>query len=142
MVNDLKGSHARRPLPPIKSSHQLSTTIENLLDENSDNSDHPTNTRNKHSGIRSPLCFHTNRSKRVPRFKLFPKRKSSFNQPTNDGNTTDNTSIFPISALPHYLTVNLKPKDYPLNTPSDNYDSESPVKVYSKTNYPFRPPYF
>ena len=38
MANDLKDSHARRPLPPIKSSHQLSTIIENPLDESFDNS--------------------------------------------------------------------------------------------------------
>ena len=78
----------------------------------------------------------------MTRFSLFPKRKSSFNQPTNDDNTTDKTSTLPISTVPHFSTVNPIPKDYPLNSPSDNNDSESRVKVYSKTNNLFPEPSF
>ena len=123
----------------------MSTIIETPLDESSDNSDDPTITQIKPSGIVSPPPFYTKRAKPIPkmtRFKLFPKRKSSFNQPTRNGNSSDNTSTLPFSTLPHYSTVNPNPNDYPLNTTSDNNDSERPVKVYSKTNYPFAPPSF
>ena len=47
MINDLEDSHTRRPLPPIKSSHQLSTIFENSLDDSSDNSDDTINTFKK-----------------------------------------------------------------------------------------------
>ena len=47
-----------------------------------------------------------------------------------------------MSTLPHYSTVNPNLNGYPLNTPFDNNDSESPVKVYSKTKYFFPPPSF
>ena len=100
LVKDLKDSNARRPLPPVKFSHQLSTIIENPLDESSDNSDDQTNTSYKPSGIISPPPFYTKRPTRIPkmtRFELFPKRKSSFNQPTNNDNTTDKTSSLQIS---------------------------------------------
>ena len=78
MVNDLIDSHARRPLPPIKDSRQLSTIIENPLDEPSNNSDDPTNPANKRSGIISPSPFNTKPPKRISKmtgFKLFPQRK-------------------------------------------------------------------
>ena len=41
MINNLKGSHTRRPIPLIKSSHKLSTGFENALDDSTDNSDDP-----------------------------------------------------------------------------------------------------
>ena len=68
------------------------------------------------------------------KFKLFQICKSSFIQPTNNDNTADNARTSPISTIPHYSTVNPSHNDYPPNTPSDNNDSESPVKVYFKTN--------
>ena len=63
----------------------------------------------------------------MTRFKLFPKRKSSFNQHANNGNTTDNTSTLPVSTLPHYSSVNPNTTEYPLKTLSDKR-----VKVLSK----------
>ena len=95
MVNDLKDSHARRPLPPNKSSHQLSIIIENPSNESPDNSDDPTHTPSKPSGFLSPPFFHTKGPKRNPKmtqYKLFPKRKSSFKQSTKNDITTYNTS--------------------------------------------------
>ena len=63
MVNDLKDSHTKRPLPPNRSSHQLPTITENRLDESSDNSDDPTNTANNPSGVISPPPFYKKRPK-------------------------------------------------------------------------------
>ena len=57
MINDLRDSHTQRPFLPIKSSHQLSTIIENPLDDSSDNSDDQTNTSNKPSRNISPTPF-------------------------------------------------------------------------------------
>ena len=70
----------------------------------------------------------------MTRFQLFPKRKSFFNQSTDNDNTVNKISTLPLSTLPHYSTVNPNPNDYPLNTPSDNSDSERSVNVHSKTN--------
>ena len=79
MMNDLEDSHARRPLPPIKKVHQLSTIFENPLDESSYNSDDPKNNANEPSGIISPPFFYAKRPKKIPKMtqiKIFPKRKA------------------------------------------------------------------
>ena len=112
---DLKDSHARRPLPPMKSSH-LSTIIENPLDHSSDNSNDPTNTSNNPSRIISPPPFYTKRKRpkrlsKMTRFKLFPNRKSSLYQFTNNVITAVNTSPSQDSILPWYSTVNSNPND-------------------------------
>ena len=113
------------------------------MDESSDNSDDPANLSYKPPGISSPTSFYTKRPKRITRMtriKILPIRKSAFNRSTNNDKTTHNTSTLQISTLPYYSTVNSNPNDYPIKTPTDDNDSESPVKVNSKTNYPFPPP--
>ena len=144
-MNDLNDSHARRSLPPIKTSHQLSTIIENPLHDSSDNSDDPPNTPKNffwYYLITTVLYKTSKTNSMVTRFKVFRKRIIFFNQSTNIDNTTHITSTLPTSKLPLYSTLNSNPNDYPLNIPTVENDSESPVKVYSKTNYAFPPPSF
>ena len=131
MINDPKESHTRRPLPPIQSSHQRPTVIENPLDNSSDNSDDPTNTSNKHSRIILPPPFYTKRPKRLPnmtRLKVILKRKKLLYLFTNKDNKTANTSALKDSILPCYSTVNPNPNDYPLNS-----QSLMKMKVLSKS---------
>ena len=111
------------------------------MDESSGISDDPTNTPNKPSAIVLPSLFYTKRPKTTPkitRFILFSKRKRSFIQSTNNDKNSNNSSL-QVSTIPHYSTVNSNSNDYPINTLSVNNDNESPVEVYSKSNYPFPP---
>ena len=78
MIKNLNGSHARIPLPPFESSHQLSTIIENPLDESSDTSDDSTITPNKPCGICSPPPLYTIRLKRNPKMTQFNLFSPSF----------------------------------------------------------------
>ena len=71
MINDIKDSHTRQPLPPNKSSHQVSTIIKNPLDHSSANSDDPTNTSKNASRIISPLPFYSKRPRRLSNMTRF-----------------------------------------------------------------------
>ena len=66
-VNDIDDAHTQRPLPLNKSSQPLplSTLNEHPLDESFDNSDDPTITSTKLSGMILPPHFLTKRSKRI-----------------------------------------------------------------------------
>ena len=139
-VNDLNIASPKRPLSLIQSSQfPLSTISENPLDESPDNSDDPINPTNKPSRIISPPYFYTKRPKRIPKvtkFKLFSKRKrSEEDEQTDSDNSITKTSPLTNSTLPQYSTVKSDSNYYPLNTTFANNDNESPVKVYSKTNY-------
>ena len=115
------------------------------ITESSDNSDDPTNPSGKPSRNTPLPLSYTKRTQRIPkmtRFKFFPKRKRSFDQQTNNSNTTSNTSLLPNFTLPQYSTVNPHSHDYSFNTTSVNDENYNPVKVYLKTNYPFTPPSF
>ena len=70
----------------------------------------------------------------MTRIKIFPKRKSSSNQSTNNVITTVNTSPSQDSILPCYLTVNSNPNEYPSNSQSVIDENESPVLSKSMHN--------
>ena len=85
----------------------------------------------------------------MTRFKLFSKRRP-FPQPkVNHKTSTFLSSPEQHPTLPKYSTVNTTQNDN-LVTPNDNLgnntlvnaDTDSPIKVYSKANYPFPPPSF
>ena len=78
----------------------------------------------------------------MTKFEFFSNQKRSFIQQTNNDNYITNTLPLSNSTLPHLSPNNSKSNYYPLNTTSANNDIESPVKVYSKSNYPFTPPSF
>ena len=83
----------------------------------------------------------------MSKFKLFPKRQQ-VSQPT----INHRTSTLPSSpeqhpTLPNYSTATTTQNDN-LVTPNNNLvnntlvstDADSPIKIYSKINYPFPPP--
>ena len=82
----------------------------------------------------------------MPKFKLFPKRHH-FPHPK----TTLHTSTLPFSSeqhpsLPNYSNENSHPNDT-LITPHDTLtnapvtsNTDTPIKIYSRVNYPFPPP--
>ena len=162
MVNDLNHTPHKKP--------KLTLSTSKSLDNFSDNSDHffanELNSINNPTGISSPLVcfcpflvcsslpvcfFYTERPNklRLARFILFPKR-----QPLSQPTINYRTSTLPPSqeqhpTLPYYSTANTTQNDN-LTTQNDtlldhtsvNDDTDSPIKVYSKTNYPFPPPSF
>ena len=100
------------------------------------------------TGITSPPPFYTKRPKKLhlPKFKLFPKRHH-FSHPK----TILQTTPLPFSpdqhpSLPHYTNNHSHPNDN-LATPHDistnipvTSDTDTPIKIYSRINYPFPPP--
>ena len=143
-MNDIKSSHFGSPLQPIKISRQQSTTNENPLHESSDSSDDPANTPKNLLEL-----FHHHLSiqnfQKIPtmtRFKIFPQRKINFFQSTKNKNNTSNTSSLHVTPLSHYSTTISNSNETPSNTSSSKDMNESPVKLYSETNYPFPPPFF
>ena len=135
MVNYLKNARSKR-LP--KSSHHLPNITENPIDESSLNPNDTTNIASNPTGITSPPPFYTKRPKRISkitRFEFLPKRKQ---YPTHKLQPKSNT----LSSLPHYSSVTTNPSDYPLNASSVEWEMDTPVRIYSKTNYSFPPPSF
>ena len=151
MINDLKEAPSKkRALDQNKTS--LSIITENPLDQSSINSDHASDnlplspTRNhdtqNSNGIISPPPFYTKRSTgklpKMPKLKFLPKCKS-YNTITID-NSKPVTQSMSHPSLPHYTNVTSKSDSYELNSTSlDNTETETPVKIYSKTNYLFPP---
>ena len=135
MVNDPKKTHHQ------KSTSLLKTSIS--LDDFTDNS---TNLINNQTGITSPPSFYTKRPTKLhmTRFKLFPKRRPFLQSKTNH-----RISPLPVSheqhpTLPNYSTTtstqqdnSTTPTDNFFNNTLDNPVTDTPIKVYSKTNYPF-----
>ena len=145
MVHDLN-THHKKP--------ELELHASNLLDNFSDNldnfSDYPTNLFNNPTGITSPPLFYTKRPNilRMTRFKLFPNSQQ-FSQPKYNYRSSLPSSSAQHRTLSNYSTANTTQNDN-LVTPYDNlvdntpvkYDTDSPIKVYFKTNYPLTPPSF
>ena len=140
MVNDLIDTHHHKPLLPL----QTSKSLDNF-------SDNPTSLIIIHTGITSPPPFYTKRPNKLhmTRFKLFPKRR-----PFLQSNINHRISPLPSSqeqhpTLPNYSTNNATQRDN-LTTPTDNLvkntlvnpDTDIPIKVCFRTNYPFPPPSF
>ena len=74
----------------------------------------------------------------MTRFKFLPKRKPYSNQTSHNVHSKPNTQ----SSLPHYSPVTTNPNDYTLTTSSVVCEMDTPVRIYSKTNYSFPPPSF
>ena len=137
MVNDLHNTQnekSKNSLFKSKSLDHLSDTSVNLIN-------HPT-------CITSPPPFYTKRPNKLhlPKFKLFPKRHY-FSHPK----TTPQTTTLPFSpdqppSLPHYSNNHSHPNDN-LATPHDTStdipvtsNTDTPIKIASRINYPFPPP--
>ena len=138
MVNDLKNVRSKTS---SKGSNQLSPVTENPLDESSFNPNDTTRISSNPTGITSPPPFYTKRSNRVSkmtRFKFLPKRKQHSNHTPPNTQSQSNTQ----SSLPHYSSVTTNPNDYRLNISLVDGEMNTPVRIYSKTNYSFPPPSF
>ena len=140
MVNDLRDTHHQKPTLPLKTSKSL--------DNSPDNS---TKSINNHTGITSPPPFCTKRPNKlhISRYKSFPKRRPFLQSKINH-----RTSPLPASqeqppTLPNYSTTNTTQHEN-LTTPTDIlltntlviFDTDTSIKIYSKTHYPFPPPSF
>ena len=137
MVNYLNDTQNKKPKNPLLKSKSLDNF-----------SDTSTNLINHSTGITSPPPFYTKRPDKFPmsKFKLFPKRHR-FSHPK----TTFQTSTLPFSSdqhpsLPNYSNTNSHPNDN-LSTPHDalpnvtvTSNTDTPIKIYSRVNYPFHPP--
>ena len=136
MVNGLHDTQDKKPKNPIlksKSLDHLSDTSTNLI--------------NLSTGITSPPPFYTKRPKKlqIPKFKLFPK-KHHFSHPkvTFQPSTLPSSDQHP--SLPNYSTTNSHPNDNlatlhdTLILTSVTSNTDTPIKIYSRVNYPFPPP--
>ena len=153
MENDLNDNHHHKPKLALKGSKSPAIThvIDNPLDDFS-NSDDQTNPITTPTGITSPPPFHTkrpNKFKNMAQFKSIPKRKQNPHPKSNQNTSRLHSSPVQNPTLPNYSTPNdtttpvtTTPNDYSLDNTSANTDNDSPVKIYSKTNYPFPPPSF
>ena len=155
MINDLKDAPSnKRALDPnkISSNLPLSTIPENPLGHTSFNSDYPSDNRQlspnrnndiqSSNGIISPLTFNTIRPTRklpeMSKLKFLPKRKSYITIIID--NSKPVTQYMPHPSSPQYINVTSKSDTYQLNSiPLDNTETETPVKIYSKTNFSFPP---
>ena len=137
IVNDLNETQNKKP----KNTLLKSKSSDNFFDTS-------TNLINHSTGITSPPLFYTKRPKKLqmPNFKIFPKRHL-FSHPK----TTLQTSTLPFSSeqhpsLPNYSNKHSHPNDN-LATPHDTLTNapvtsktDTPIKIYSRVNYPFPPP--
>ena len=79
----------------------------------------------------------------MTRLILIPKRKQSLPRKTNHRTSLTLHSLPGQNPnLPNYLNVSTTPNDYIVDNTPVNNEYDSPVKVYSKTTYPFPPPSF
>ena len=136
MVNDLNDTQNRKP----KNTLLKSKSLDNL-------SDTSTSLINNSTGITSPPPSYTKRPIKfqLSNFKLFTKT------PFSPPKTTLQTSTLPFSSeqhtsLPNYSNQNLHPNDN-LATPHDTLtiapvtsNTDTPIKIYSRVNYPFPQP--
>ena len=138
MIYDLKNTRSKSS---SKSSHQMPNITDNPVDESSFNPNGTTGISSNPTGITSPPPFYTKRPNRISkmtRFKFLSKRKPYSNQTSHNVHSKSNTQ----SSLPHYSPVTTNPKDYTLTTSSVDCEMDTPVRIYSKTNYFFPPPSF
>ena len=156
MVNDLKDSPSKNAFLSSKTSSKfpMSTITENALDQSSINSDYPSDnlqispSRHLIHKTQTGLYFQH-------RFILnvlhanYPKCQNlnSFqnaNPIIRSLLTTQKpvTSSMSHPSLPHYSRVTPKSDTSPSNsTTLDSHETETPVQIYSKTNF-FSPPSF
>ena len=133
MVNDLKNARSKKSL---KNSNHLPNIFENPLDESSLNPHDTTGICSNPTGITSPPPFYTTRPNRISkttRFIFLTKRKQYSNQKLN----TDQSKSTTLSSLTHYSFVTTNPNDYPLNTSHVDCETDTPVRIYSKTKTSF-----
>ena len=138
MIHDLKNVRSKSS---SKSSHQMSNITDNPLDESSYNPNDKTGISSNPTGITSPRPFFTKRLNRISKmthFKFLPKRKQYSNQTPHNVHSKSNTQ----SSLPHYSPVSTNPNDYTSTTSPVDCEMDTPVRIYSKTNYSFPPPSF
>ena len=138
MIHDLKMFVLNHPL---KVHIKCQTLLTNPLDESSYNPNDTTDISSNPTGITSPPPFYTKRPNRISkmtRFKFLPKRKQYSNQTPHNDHSKSNTQ----SSLPHYSPVTTNSNDYTLTTSPVDCEMDTPVRVYSKTNYSFPPPSF
>ena len=131
MVNDLaKTPHKKSKLALPSSTH--------VIDNPFDFSDDQTNSIRHPTDITSPPPFYTKRPNKLhmTRLELFPKRKHFHTSVTNNKPSVLPPSSEHLPPLPNYSTVNTSSNDNDTNIPS-NIDTDTPVKIYSNTNYPF-----
>ena len=135
MVNDLHDTQNKKPETPFfksKSLDHLSDTSTSLI--------------NHSTGITSPPPFYTKRPNKlqIPNFKLFRKRHH-FSHPkfTFQPSTLPSSEQHP--SLPNYSTTKSHPNDN-LATQHDTIinasvtsNTDTPIKIYSRVNYPFPP---
>ena len=136
MVIDLNDAQNKKPKHTLLKSKSL--------DHFSDTS---TNLINHSTGITSPPPFYTKRPNKlqIPNFILFPKKKH-FYQPkiTLHPPTLPSSEHHP--SLPTYSITNSHPNDNlasqhdTLINTSVTSNTDTPIKIYSRVNYPFPPP--
>ena len=133
MVNDLNETQNKKP----KSTLLKSKSLDNFIDSS-------TNLNNHSTDVTFPPPFYTKRPNKLPfpKFNLFPKRHHNSHQ---------KTAPFPFSPvqhppLPNYTHKNFHPNDNLTtqhNTLINNSvtpTTDTPIKIYSRVNYPFPPP--
>ena len=133
MVNDLNETQNKKP----KSTLLKSKSLDNFTDTSPNLIKHSTD-------VTSPPPFYTKRPNKLqfPKFSLFPKRHHNSHQ------KTDPLPISPVQhpPLPIYTHKNFHPNDN-LTTQHDTFfnnsvtpTTDTPIKIYSRINYPFPPP--
>ena len=134
IVDDLNDTHKRKP----KIALSTSKSLDNL-------SDTPTNLNYHSTGNTSPPPFYTKRPNKLQicEFSFFPKRHC-FSHPK----APPKISMLPFSSeqhppLPNYSNNTTHPNDN-LATPHDTLvdppvtsNTDTPIRIYSRVNYPF-----
>ena len=136
MVNGLNDTQNRKPkttLLKTKSLDSLSDTSTNLIHHFTD--------------ITSPPPFYTKRPNKlqIPKYEIFPKRHH-FSQPKITLQTSTLPSPEQHPSLPNHSNKNSHPNEN-LATPHDTLinalvtsNTDTPINIYSRVNYPSPPP--
>ena len=130
----LFSKHSDTTLQLLGKAHSYSFISSNTPDYDANYDIDPT-------GITSPPPFYTKRPNQISkmtRFKFLPKRKQYSNQKPHNVHSKSNTQ----SSLPHFSPVTTNPNDYTSTTSPVDCELDTPVRIYSKTNYSFPPPSF
>ena len=134
MVNDLNDTQNKIP----KNTLLKSKSLDNLWDTSA-------KLINQSTGVTSPPPIYTKRPNKfqMSKFELFPKRHH-FSHPK----TTLQTSTLPFSSEQHpslpnknsHQNDNLATPHDTLTNPPVASNTDTPIKIYSRVNYPFPPP--
>ena len=133
MVSDLHETQNKKPKSPLLKSKSL----DNFIDTSPNLINHSTD-------VTSPPPFYTKRPNKIqfPKFNFFPKRHH---------NSHHKTTPLPFSPvqhppLPNYTQKNFHSNDNLtiqhdtlINNPVTS-TTDTPIKIYSRINYPFPPP--